>query len=734
MKQIIQSYRTGELWLADVPAPALKSAGVVVRTASSLVSAGTERMILELAKKSLIGKARARPDLVKQVLAKIKTDGFTQTMSKVFAKLDTPITLGYSCAGTVTEAPRDLADFTVGDRVACAGAGYATHAEYNYIPRNLCVKIPDGVGFDDASFTTVGSIAMQGVRQADLRLGECVAVIGLGLIGLLTVQMLKASGCRVIGFDLDPSKCALAKELGADAATNDDPLAAAENFSRGMGVDAAIITAATPSNGPIETAAEIARTKGRVVIVGLVGMDIPRDPFYKKELDLRLSMSYGPGRYDPTYEERGIDYPFAYVRWTEQRNMQSFLQLIAEGKVTPSKLITHHFDIDKALDAYNLLEGKPNAQGVTEKYLGIVIQYPQPTAADEKPVRRIEIKPLAGGNSVGTSGGKIGVGFIGAGNFAKSVLIPALVKSESARLVGVATATGISAEEVARKHGFAYASTDYQQLLNDKDVSAVFVATQHNSHAKFACEALAAGKHVFVEKPLCIRPEDIERYQQVLAEASSAGGSPCLMVGFNRRFSPHAAALRKAFAGRATPMVVSYRVNAGVIPRNVWVQDPEVGGGRIVGEVCHFVDFCESVIGSQPVRVYASSIQSDNAQVVPQDSIVITINYADGSLTTIQYLAHGSTLVSKEYVEVTADGVTAVLDNFRRTDFHGSKTPPVKGAQAKGFAEEIGAFLGATRGGDWPIDWQSILRTTRLTFAVGQSLRELRPIDLDPST
>jgi len=715
MKQILQSYRTGELWLADVPAPAPLPGGVVVATAASLVSSGTERMLVELAQKSLLGKARARPDLVRKVIDKIRTEGLGPALTKVFAKLDTPIPLGYSCAGTVVEAGPQ-SGMRVGDRVACAGAGHATHAESNAVPKHLCARIPDGVGFEDASYATVGAIALQGVRQADLRLGESVAVIGLGLLGLLTVQLLKASGCRVIGADPDGSRCDLARRLGADAVIRDGLAAAAAAFSDGRGVDAVIITAATPSNEPIESAAEACRPKGRVIVVGMVGMDVPREPFYRKELDLRLSMSYGPGRYDPAYEEAGHDYPYAYVRWTEQRNMEAFLDLVAAGTVTPRTLTTHRIPIDDALRAYAVLDGTTG-----ERPLGIVIEYPSPAAVPL--ARRIECP------GVRPATGRLGIGVVGAGGFAKGVLLPALARQPDVVLTGLCTATGMSAAETGRRHGFRFATTSIDELLADPATQALFVATQHHTHAPLVVQALAAGRHVFVEKPLCISPEELARIDEAVRSLPRPG--PCLMVGFNRRFSPHAAAIRAAFAHRTTPLVVNHRVNAGVVPADSWVHDPARGGGRVIGEVCHFVDLAEFFVGSVPLSVSAASIRSADHRDVADDSVVVTLTYADGSLATIQYLAHGSSRLPKERIEVCADGVTAVLDDFRQTTFHGSQARPVGGRQAKGFDEEIAAFLRVVRGGgDWPIPYDSLARTTRTTFAILESLREGRPVAL----
>lgn len=730
MKQILQSYRSGELLLADVPAAACGRGNVLVRTRDSLVSAGTEKMVMSLARKSLLGKARARPDLVRAVLKRIKAEGLRHTVEKVFAKLDEPIRLGYSAAGVVVEAGRDVnGGFAPGDRVAIAGAGYASHAEFNSVPENLCARIPDGVSFEEASFATIGAIALQGVRQAEPCLGERVVVIGLGLIGLLTVQILKANGCAVLGTDPDPEKVELARELGADVAVAEDAVEAAEAFTEGRGADAVIITAATPSNGPIETAAELSRHKGRVVVVGLVGMNVPRDAFYLKELDLRLSMSYGPGRYDPSYEEGGRDYPFSYVRFTEQRNMESFLYLVQQKKVTPLSLVTHRLAFDDALEAYQLLDGKlPEESPLPREYLGIVLEYPE-----DAPLRRTVPDP-GEDTVVSASGwGPLDLGFIGAGSFAKGVLLPQLQRMESIHLSGVCTSTGHSAQQTADRFGFGFATTDRSVLFEHEATEAICIATRHGTHASLACEALRAGKHVFVEKPLCIDEESLFDYERALAESRSAGRWPCLMVGFNRRFSPHGRALHDAFATRRTPMVVSYRVNAGRIPQGSWIQDPRDGGGRIIGEGCHFVDFCSYLIGSEPVAVTANSIASMRRDVLFQDSITINIQYVDGSLANVMYFAEGHADLPKERCEVFADGRSAVLDNFRRTDFFGGGRT-LRGKQAKGFAEEFQAFATACReGGAWPISWNSLVATHRVCFGALRSLATGTTVRLEPS-
>lgn len=700
MRQILQSYRHGELWLAEVPAPQCQPNGALVRTAVSLVSAGTERMIIELAQKSLLGKARARPDLVRKVLAKIRTEGLAQTLSKIRATLDTPIPLGYSCAGTVVEAGGNSAHLRPGDRVACGGAGFATHAEFNYVPRNLIVKVPKQVSFDDASFATLGAIAMQGVRQADVRIGERVAVIGLGLLGLLTLQILQAAGCRVLGGDPIASRCELARSLGADAATSGPLAPEALAFTDGEGADAVIITAATPSNEPIEIAAEICRAKGRVVVVGMVGMEVPRDPFYRKELDLRLSMSYGPGRYDPSYEQHGRDYPLAYVRWTEQRNMSSFLELVAAGRVTPSRLVSHRFEIASALLGYELLRRGES--------LGILIEYPSeapmsPTIELRQRVKRPD---------------RIGIGLIGAGSFAKGVILPALRRIEGIELVGLCTNRSASAGETARQHGFAYATTDPAALLADAAINTVFILTRHDSHALLACQALRAGKHVFVEKPLCMRPQDLDDYEQALRDSPGC----CLTAGFNRRYSPHTLAIREAMSPRRGPTLITYRINAGSLPADSWLIDPGCGGGRIVGEVCHFVDWCECVIGSAPVSVHATSAGAP-------DSVVATIRYEDASVATIQYLTWGPSNLAKERIEIFADGKAAVLEDFVRTTFHGCRARPIKTRQDKGHSAELVEFFRTIRNGsEPPISLDSLWRTTRTTFSILESLQAGRGI------
>ena len=732
MKQIIQSFKNGELWIAEVPVPACKSGGAVVQTRASFVSAGTERMLVDFAKKNIIGKALQMPDQVQKVIRKMKSEGIFETLEKVKAKLDQPIPLGYSSAGVIVELGHAMRGYSVGDRVACGGAGYANHADYNYVPKNLMVKIPEGVSFEEASCATVGSIAMQGVRQCDLRLGEQVCVMGLGLLGLLAVQMLKASGCQVIGFDPNPQRCQDALDLGADTAVSGDLVAAADQFSQGKGMDAVLITAATKSNEPVTVAGEIARMKAKVVVTGVVGMDLPRDDYYKKELDFKLSLSYGPGRYDSSYEEGGVDYPYGYVRWTEQRNISSFLDLVATGAVTPSKLVTHRFDITDALDAYDLLLGKAE-----EPYLGIVLKYSEKEGDALQSARQI-----TQANTGGVKTSEVNVGFIGAGNFTKAVLFPELKKMPEINLKTLCTATGMNAGETAKKENFDIASTDYESMLKDEGINTVFVTTQHNSHAKFICESLEAGKHVFVEKPLAITQAQLDRLKATVDSLSKGSSSedsdlnlssnnlnstgvPALMAGFNRRFSPHAELLQKYFSKRTTPIFMSYRINAGIIPPDFWIQDPAIGGGRIIGEGCHFIDFASFIIGQNVVEVQAQCVSTDNAGLVAEDNVSINLKYADGSVANILYVAFGSPDIAKERCEIYANESVAVMENFCKTTCSGKLgKKKLTGKQAKGFAQELDAFFTSIKNGsESPIAFNSLINTTEVSFAIHKALQ-----------
>ncbi|MEJ7830875.1 MAG: bi-domain-containing oxidoreductase, partial [Segetibacter sp.] len=585
MKQLIQNFKTGKLYIDEVPMPVVTDGMVLVENEYSLISAGTERSTVKVAKANLLNKARQRPDLVAQVLQNLKKEGFAATLNKVQTKLDTLKALGYSTAGTVLASLDKNGNFKAGDRVACAGQDFASHSEIVSIPQNLVAKIPDNVSSDEAAFTTLGAIAMQGVRQAETKLGEKVCVIGLGLLGQITCQLLQANGCNVFGLDLSERLVKLANDHGADKALNrkDTNLkAACENFTGGYGFDSIIITAATSSNDPIELSAELARKKGKVIIVGAVKMDVPRDPhFYRKELDLRMSCSYGPGRYDVDYEELGNDYPIGYVRWTEQRNMQAFLELLAKKAIDLKPLITHVFDIAKAEEAYDIILGK-----VAEPHIGILLKY-APTEKKFTSFIAVKANPVS----------IINVGFIGAGSFAQSYLIPN-VKTLGASLDTVVTSKGLTSKNVADKFGFNKCSANINDVLSNEAINTVFIATPHAAHAPQVIDSLKAGKSIFVEKPLAINYDQLWE----VVETKKAFNHP-VMVGFNRRFAPVCTSIKKEFKNIGEPLVINIRVNAGLIPKDHWTQIPEIGAGRVIGEMCHFVDLMSYFTNAKPVKV-----------------------------------------------------------------------------------------------------------------------------------
>ncbi len=710
MKQILQNQRTGELTVAEVPVPVLQRGRVLVRTAASLISAGTERMSLQLARKSLLGKARERPDLVKQVVQKYKTEGLVSTVNAVRAKLDTNKALGYSAAGIVIEVGEDVTSVLPGDRVACAGADFASHAEVLSVPQNLCVRLPEEVSFEAGAFGTLGAIALQGLRLAEPTLGEAVVVVGLGLLGQLTVQLLKANGCRVFGIDLDAAKVKLARELGADAAAVSGPETKDEviQWTRGRGADAVLITAATSSNEPIEMAGEISRAKGRVVAVGLVGLDVPRQAFYERELTLKISMSYGPGRYDPDYEEGGHDYPFAYVRWTEQRNIEAFLDLLAEQRINVEQLVSHRFPIGEAERAYELINGS------SEPYLGVMLSYD----LEAKLKHAVEFTKHKAEASA------VRLGVIGAGNYVTSKLLPQF-KAAGVEFKAIASASGTSARDAGKKFAFAQAVSGADEVLADNDTNLIVIGTRHDSHAELAVRALRTNRHVFVEKPLALNDAELD---EVLQAAAQSEGQ--LMVGFNRRFSPLAREAQEFFVGRSGPISILYRVNAGRIPKTHWIQDAREGGGRIVGEVCHFVDLMQFWTGSPPVSVFAEAVEAKNQQVVETDSIFITLRFADGSNGCIAYVSEGDKAAAKERIEIFGEGKTLVLDDFRRATFYknGKETRRDLKTQDKGQSELVRAVCTMVRDGAAPpISLDEMEATTRATFRIVESLRMGQP-------
>ncbi|HYH84177.1 MAG TPA: bi-domain-containing oxidoreductase [Pyrinomonadaceae bacterium] len=721
MKQLLQNLKTGEGTVADVPAPVARRGHLLVRTAASLISAGTERAFIELGRKGLVGKAKERPDLVRKVVEKVKSEGLTGTLRAVREKLDESHALGYSAAGIVVEVGEGVTDFRAGDRVACAGTGYATHAEMLSVPKNLCARLPEGVDFESGAFATLGAIALQGVRLAEPTLGESVVVIGLGLLGQLAAQLLKANGCRVFGVDLDASKVALAKSLGADdgCVTGDGARASVAEWSRGRGADAVVITAATQSDEPVQLAGEISRLKGRVVAVGLVGMNVPRQIYFERELTLRVSMSYGPGRYDPEYEERGHDYPLPYVRWTEGRNIEAFLGLVAARSVQTAPLVTHRFRIEEGERAYRLISGD-----AAEPYLGIVLGYDTEREIERNVANQSSKFKVQSSKPEREKATRVRVGLVGAGDYARRILLPQF-KESGAEFVSIATASGVTARDVGGRYGFARFVSGAEEVLTDADVNLVVIATRHDTHAELARRALERGVDVFVEKPLAL---DDTQLDAVLEAASRTRTR--LTVGFNRRHSPHARAAKEFFAGRRAPLSILYRVNAGRVPRTHWTQDAREGGGRIVGEVCHFVDFMHFLTGALVERVHAEAVSSGDTQVACDDSVFITLKFADGSNGAIAYLAEGDRALQKERVEIFGAGQSFVIEDFRSATGYrdGRETRTRLRAQDKGQREQTRAVCAALlEGGPAPIPLQELAATTRATFRILDSLRTGQP-------
>ncbi|MHB8731327.1 MAG: bi-domain-containing oxidoreductase [bacterium] len=713
MKQVVVSPRTGALEVADVPVPQVRPGTVLVRNAASVVSVGTERFVLDMAGRSLAGKARARPDLVREVLNKVRRDGLRTTVRETFIRLDSPQPLGYSSAGTVLDTGDGVAGVRPGDRVACAGTGWAAHAEVVVVPRQLCVPLPPEVTDEAGAFTTLGAIALHGVRRAGAGLGEVVAVLGLGLVGQLTVQLLRSAGCRVLAHDLAPARVDLARALGADATATsaDDARAEAARMTGGLGVDAVIITASTASSAPVALAADLARVRGTVVMVGTTGMDVPRRPFWKKELALVLSKSSGPGAEDDAYERRGIAFPAPYVRWTAGRNMAAFLGEIASGRVRVEPLITHRFPIERAGDAYALISGR-----VAQPHLGVVLTYPGATEAR----RTIALRPPP---AAAPRTGDLRIGVIGGGVFARTVLLPALRKVPGVRLRVVATATGLSARHVGDRLGFEVCTTDPRAVLDDDQVDAVVVATRHDLHASLVADALRAGKHVFVEKPLALTAEDVRA-----VVAAHAASPRVLMVGFNRRYSPIVRAV-KEFVGAARPLVLTYRINAGAIPPDHWTYDPVEGGGRWLGEGGHFVDLLQYLTDAEPVEVFARPVGPDGAA-----SLVISVAFGDGSAGTIAYVDGADRALFRERLDVFGAGVACTLDDFRRAALaRGGRVRQVRRWEAeRGHREELRAWVAAALGtAASPVPLETYVANAACCFAAVESARTGCPVAVD---
>jgi len=704
MKQLLQDLRADKPKVVDVPVPSPAAGMALVRTSASLLSAGTERTLVDFAGKSLLGKARARPDLMRQVLDKARREGLRNALDASLGRLAEPMPLGYSSAGTIVELGEGMQGFSVGQRVACAGGGYAVHAEYALVPQNLLAALPDNLEFEAAAFSTLGAIALHGFRLADLQLGARVAVIGLGLLGQLAASIAAAAGCQVLGVDLDPQRVKLAKKRGLAARLRKGAEKASQTFTNNQGFDAVLICADTESSDPVELAGEIARERANIVALGAVGLDVPRRLYYAKELKLSVSRSYGPGRYDPGYEEAGLDYPIGYVRWTEGRNLAAFVDLLGSKAIDVNSLISHRVPIEKGADAYSLIQGdKP--------FLGVLITYPQKSAT--KKVVEFHAAPAK------LKGKNVRLGMLGAGNFARNTLLPALRTMPGIELVGIASASGRAAADLGKRFGFAYAASDAERILTDKNVDAVAVLTRHHLHAEQVLAALKAGKAVYCEKPLALTVKELSSIEKALKKK----GAPLLTVGYNRRFAPLAIQLKDFISETAQPMAAHYRINAGEIPVEHWTRDPAQGGGRIIGEVCHFVDLLTYLVGAPPSSVFAQALPDDGAS--GSDSVQLSLQFPDGSVATISYLANGDRSLPKEQLEVFSAGRVALLDDFRTLELTtDGRTKRVKKSQDKGHRAAWQAFVASLLdGADAPIAYDQLMGVSRTTFAAMESLR-----------
>jgi len=714
MEQVTQQLKSGEIIVQELPWPTVGSGMVLVRNHYSLISAGTEGSTAKTARKSLIGKAKERPQQVKQVLDTLKKQGPVQTYRAVMKKLDAYSPLGYSSAGKVIEVGACIHDISVGDNVACAGVGYANHAEIVCVPRNLCVKLQEDVDLKKASYNTLGAIALQGIRQADLRLGESCAVIGLGLLGQLTCLMLRASGIRTFGIDINQNAVETASKHCCDEAwIRQSPSLSSkvENQTGGLGVDAVIIAAGTTSLDPINCAGQLARKRGRVVVVGAVPTGFDRDPYwYKKELELRMSCSYGPGRYDSEYEEKGIDYPAAYVRWTEKRNMQAFQELVHSGRIDLDYLTTHEFTLEHAPQAYDMIVNR------SEPFLGIILKYDI-----QKPIARNRIEVRSA-----TPAGKVNIAFVGAGSYAQQNLLPNIPRNDdNVTCFGILDNSGTTSKRVAEKFNFQFCTSEPKDIFENNSINTLFIATQHNSHAEYVKLALKAGKHISVEKPLCLTEEELAEIEELY---NSSDNCCQLMVGFNRRFAPHAVELKKHLDN--IPISMLYRVNAGPIPRDSWIQDKEIGGGRIIGEACHFIDFLTWLCGALPKQVHAVAIPDPHGL---NDTVSINLQFANGSIGNLCYFSNGSKEMPKEYIEVYSAGLTGIIRDFKELEIHSIGKPRRKKSfvQDKGQASMVRAFIKSIKEGGLPlIPADEIFAVTQATFAVLESLRTHQAVSL----
>ncbi|MBC8334521.1 MAG: bi-domain-containing oxidoreductase [Anaerolineales bacterium] len=708
MKQLLQNLKTGKAIVEEVPVPSPRAGMALIKTAASLVSAGTERMVVEFAEKNLVGKARSRPDLVKQVIDKALREGLLNTAQAAFNKLDEPMALGYSSAGTIVELGEKMDGFHVGQRVACAGGGYAVHAEYAVVPRNLLALIPDELDFESAAFATLGAIALHGFRLAEPNLGENVAVIGIGLLGLMTMQIAAAAGCRVIGIDIDPKRVKLAEQFGISACSRDQAEAAVQAFTANRGADSVIICADTPSNDPVTLAGQIARDRANIVATGAVGLDFPRKIYFEKELSFINSRSYGPGRYDASYEEGGADYPIGFVRWTEGRNLEAVVDLLAGGKLQVESLITHRLPIERADEAYEIITGKRE-----EAFIGVLLTYPEAVEKLEG-LQVVKFKTFKPSNLQTC---KLGV--IGAGLFANATLLPAIKKTDI-ELVGIASSGGLKAQHSAKKFGFGYATSSAEEIINDENINTIAILTRHDTHADLVIKGLQAAKNVFVEKPLAVNREELE----VLSEFLESHHSSLITAGFNRRYAPLARQLGDFYADRVEPLYIHYRVNAGYIPLNHWVHDPAQGGGRIIGEGCHFIDFVTYLVGESPISVSAHALPDHGKY--HEDNVSMTFTFPDGSIGVVDYLANGDKSLPKERVEVFGGGKVATLNDYRSLEMISNgrrKKINNRLGQDKGWKDEMLALANAVKSGVPPIPYEQLIGVTQASFAAVESLR-----------
>ena len=711
MQQVLLNMGTGETQVIDAPIPALQTGHVLVRTHRTLISAGTERMLMDFGRASMFDKARQQPEKVKVLFDKVRTDGLLATMDAVRSKLDQPLALGYCNVGTVIEVDAEVTQFRAGDRVVSNGS----HAGVVTVPKNLCARIPDDVEDESAVFTVLGAIGLQGLRLARPTLGETVVVTGLGPIGLITVQMLRAHGCRVMGIDYDVQRREVASKFGAyvvDPSATDDLVRQGLDFSRGRGVDAVIITASTPSSEPISQAARMCRRRGRIVLVGVTGLELSRHDFYEKEITFQVSCSYGPGRYDASYEQKGHDYPIGFVRWTEQRNFEAVLDLMASKALNVAPLITHRFPVERADEAYSILtNGEPS--------LGIVLLYPE--AASKAESRTVA---LTGARSFGAATPVVGC--VGAGNYGGRILIPALAKG-GAQLHTIVTTSGLNGVHYGKKFGFAKASTSTAELFAEKEINTTVIATRHDSHASLTSEALRSGRHVYVEKPLAVNRQQLSEVESAYAESSVRGASPILLVGFNRRFSPHAQRMREILRQTPGPKSLTLLMNAGAIPPEHWSHDPHAGGGRVLGEACHLIDLARFLVDARIVKASAHAMRPSGGAGHSLDTAHISLQFEDGSVASIQYYANGHRSFPKERIEVFASGRILQLENFRVLRGFGFRgfSRFRTWRQDKGHVSCVQSFLSAVRSGaPSPIPAEEIFEVSRVAIEVSESLNE----------